>query len=609
MKSSLQTQIKYASIFVLSLIFAGAVFFSQRLLSSSVSQFEQTQALWLRVYSQSIVDDLMLGRIAAVSKKINFLVRQGFFQKIRIQSGALNLESKDLESTTAEGWLSSLLFRKDEFLVEVDLLSDDRSKWGTIRAEITPVIIFRNAVNDIAVFLISALGLMLFIVGLISIATDKLIAPIVRLTSRVRQKLHKDLPATPNEVEQLELALDAYEAEILSYKDIVEKQARLTSLVEVASQVSHDIRSPLSALSIITGTLTQISEEKRIIIRSAVNRINDVANALLQRGREVKIDDSSDGVIEISGLEENKKFQTSEISSELLSPLVDSIVSEKRIQYRHLQSIEIEADLSLGYAVFAKVNGIELKRAISNLVNNSVEAISDQVGRVTISVQADRDVAVITVQDNGKGIPANILGKIGEMGVSFGKESSHSGSGLGLYHAKRTAEEAGGRLEIDSIEGRGTKISLLFPKANVPAWFVEKLVVSSNMKVISLDDDISIHQIWRQRFEAEEFREHNICLRSFTSGPELIKWVRSEEGSSRSAPTRLFLIDFELINQGQTGLDLIEEMGLVGQAIVVTSRYEEEAIRSRCETLGIKIIPKPMTGFVPIEVAGEGVSS
>lgn len=64
----------------------------------------------------------------------------------------------------------------------------------------------------------------------------------------------------------------------------------------------------------------------------------------------------------------------------------------------------------------------------------------------------------------------------------------------------------------------------------------------------------------------------------------------------------IFLIDYELIGQRFTGLDLIEENKLGDRAILVTSRYEEPQIRKRCEKLGIRLIPKSMTGWVPIEV-------
>jgi hypothetical protein len=50
-------------------------------------------------------------------------------------------------------------------------------------------------------------------------------------------------------------------------------------------------------------------------------------------------------------------------------------------------------------------------------------------------------------------------------------------------------------------------------------------------------------------------------------------------------------------------LQIIEELGLGAQSILVTSRYEEAHIREKCERLGVKLIPKAMAGFVPIEIA------
>jgi hypothetical protein len=62
-------------------------------------------------------------------------------------------------------------------------------------------------------------------------------------------------------------------------------------------------------------------------------------------------------------------------------------------------------------------------------------------------------------------------------------------------------------------------------------------------------------------------------------------------------------VDYELLNQNATGLDVIEDLGIGTQAILVTSRYEEDKIRERCDRLGVRLIPKAMAGFVPIEIA------
>ena len=64
------------------------------------------------------------------------------------------------------------------------------------------------------------------------------------------------------------------------------KLDRINAFNELSSQVSHDIRSPLAALNMIVGSLDVLPEEKRQIIRNATQRINDIANQLLQKGKD-----------------------------------------------------------------------------------------------------------------------------------------------------------------------------------------------------------------------------------------------------------------------------------------------------------------------------------
>ncbi len=64
----------------------------------------------------------------------------------------------------------------------------------------------------------------------------------------------------------------------------------------------------------------------------------------------------------------------------------------------------------------------------------------------------------------------------------------------------------------------------------------------------------------------------------------------------------LFLMAFEIQNKSETGLDLIEELGIHSRSILVTGRFEEKQIRERCEQLGVPLLPKTMSGFVPIDI-------
>ncbi|MBL7544085.1 MAG: sensor histidine kinase [Bdellovibrionaceae bacterium] len=369
---------------------------------------------------------------------------------------------------------------------------------------------------------------------------------------------------------------------------------------QIASQVSHDIRSPLSALNLVVGNLSQIPEDKRIIIRSSVNRIVDIANQLLLKGKDI---------VQTQAVSQTQNVKSSpqnlnKLSVELLSPLIETIVSEKRIQFREKQRVEIEVDLSSGYGLFAEVDPRELKRALSNLITNAVEALPHESGKITISVKPQDDFIAINIQDNGSGIPEFVLKNLGMLGVTHGKEGTPSGSGLGVYHAKKITEEAGGQFKIQSQLGTGTIVTMSFHRASAPQWFVEKLVLTPGMEIILLDDDISIHQIWRGRFESKKISEQSIVYQSFTSGAELKKWFQNKIDAQAAISIQsplLFLVDYELLGQSNTGLEIIEELGIQSNTVLVTSRYEEKSIRERCEKLGVKLIPKAMAGYVPIE--------
>ena len=356
----------------------------------------------------------------------------------------------------------------------------------------------------------------------------------------------------------------------------------------IASQVSHDIRSPLAALEMISGSLGELPEDKRLIIRNSINRIRDIANSLLNKNNLIASDISI----------QKEVIQTESFSNTLLGPLVDSIITEKRIQYRNQIGVQIDFNQSKdSYGLFAKIQPIEFQRVLSNLINNAVEAFDHSRGSVELVIGTNvQNQIELTIKDNGKGIPADILAKLGKRGETYGKEN---GSGLGIFHAMETIKSFQGTMLIDSKAGDGTKISILLPRETEPAWFVPAIKLKANLTLIVFDDDQSIHQIWKGRLESVP-NGSQIQVRNFSDPAELRKFYGKNFTDLDEA---LFLMDYEISGSSENGLDLIENLGIQKQSILVTSRYEEKNIRDRCEGLGVKLIPKSMSGFVPIEIA------
>lgn len=394
--------------------------------------------------------------------------------------------------------------------------------------------------------------------------------------------------------------------------------------ISQAQQVAHDIRSPLSALNLMLPSMNVLPEDNRIIIRQAIQRINDIANDLLNKKNDPSKLLNTNKNAKSSPVEKTTAGNSIATNVFLLAPVVDEIVSEKRIQFRDKINVQIEIDLSNSYGLFINFNLAELKRIISNLINNSVEALSNNTGKIEVGILTQNKTVLIQIKDNGKGIPPHILKTLGQRGISYQKENNpQSGSGLGLYHAKTIVEQLGGKFEILSEVGLGTCININISPADNPDWYLKKIKLPKNTLVVSIDDDVSIHGIWRNRFSSLQNLKNNsdrnsknssknnseiftapIVFLSFTSTNDFIDWFKNQE--STKINNCIFLIDYEFINQKINGLELIEKLSLhlhLNQmTMLVTSRYDDPNIQARCRKLNIKLIPKSMAGLIPISI-------
>ena len=386
------------------------------------------------------------------------------------------------------------------------------------------------------------------------------------------------------EFNNLLYSLNAAQAELIDSK-------RQAAIGELSSQVAHDIRSPLAALDSVIKDASQLPEEKRLIIRSAVSRIRDIANNLLDKRRESigsKAIASPVGAV----------LAEEPASICLLSSLIEPLMTEKRLQYRSRIGLEIDSGMDeRSYGLFARVQPVEFRRVLSNLIDNAVEAMGElKSGRVSLALSARGDWVSLGVQDNGRGITRDVLPRLGRKGESHGKSR---GSGLGLYHAKTRVESWGGQLRLASKIGEGTLVIVELPKAPAPEWFISELWLHPDEAVVVLDDDASIHQVWQERFESLG-QERSASVLHFSTPKEIRDWASQNPKEARLA---VYLMDYELLGYAETGLSLAKELGIGERTVLVTSRFDEPEILEECLKLGVRMIPKGLAVLAPIRLA------
>ncbi len=433
-----------------------------------------------------------------------------------------------------------------------------------------------NASALTLLFLLEVIGIVVLFTYLWFCVNRRLLNPLKALGCNLTPSglAHHSLPAYAlSELHNLNETLKVLHASI-------KQTAQLEAEVKTAKQVGHDIRSPLACLTLLLSQLPELIEEKRHLMRSAISRINDIANDLYSKSQT-----------------ESTITETQVLQPHMLSSVVDSIVSEKRMQIRNRQNIKINLCLDASYGLFANMNAAYFKRALSNIINNSIDACDDNAHEIIINVTGQQDSISVIIHDDGIGIPANILPQIKEYGFSYGKEAmTEGGDGLGLYHAYSAVTRFGGNILIESPPGQGTTVKIILPRGEVPSWFVEKIVIRAEQHILILDDDQSIHDLWRNRLD--KFLSIGVRLSFFSCADKLEHCVNNL--LPHHVKNSLLLCDFELVNQAISGLALIEKLHYADKSILVTSHYEDPDIQIQAQRLCIPLIPKSIAAFVPL---------
>jgi signal transduction histidine kinase len=152
---------------------------------------------------------------------------------------------------------------------------------------------------------------------------------------------------------------------------------------------------------------------------------------------------------------------------EMKSMPAEEIVSQAVDSARHIcqdKGLRLEQELPPDLpAVLADPSRVHL--VLGNLLSNAVK-YTPAGGKVTVTAAAEGPWVAFRVSDTGSGIPAADLPKVFERFYRGARENDGGGAGLGLAIAREVVEAHGGRIAVESAEGRGSAFTFTLPRAD-----------------------------------------------------------------------------------------------------------------------------------------------
>ena len=323
----------------------------------------------------------------------------------------------------------------------------------------------------------------------------------------------------------------------------VVRAAKADLSLQIAARVSHDIRSPLTALQVAQSVIKgKVSEDVESLIRESVARIKFIADDILDSYRKGKSDP-------------NRVLRTA------LRDLVEELFQSYRQLYPH---VNFRNQISNGLLTYIPSYG--LQRCFSNLLNNSIEAMPpDGQAEIVISATEIDDRMEIYVIDNGRGVSDEIVNRLFKERATHGKKS---GTGLGLFQVRKELEIYSGSISYRPNSDSGSCFVISIPNtiSGIP------LKVFPRIMVVESADEI---------YSALKDRVHDdISIFHCGSVKEVMRYINEDS----NAPWTLF-VDIALSDE-ESGFDIVESLGanFAGQAILCSTfvdNIEIQEIASR----------------------------
>jgi two-component system heavy metal sensor histidine kinase CusS len=268
--------------------------------------------------------------------------------------------------------------------------------------------------------------------------------PLASMTRSLKRvgphRLHERVPPAewPRELQPVAVAFD----------DMLDRlEDSFTRLSQFSADLAHELRTPLANIrgeAEVALARPRSPQEYQAVIESSVAecaRLSGIIDNLLFLARA-----------EAAESKVQRAVFAGRAAIERIAAYNEAIAAERRLDLVCEGEGEVDADPVL------------FGRAISNLVDNAVR-FTPEGGRITLSLATNAEGAEIVVTDTGCGIAAEHIPRVFDRFYRVDPSRSSEGTGLGLALVKSIADLHGGSLAVVSEIGRGTSVTLKFPRS------------------------------------------------------------------------------------------------------------------------------------------------
>lgn len=263
-----------------------------------------------------------------------------------------------------------------------------------------------------------------------------------------------DAAARGDEIDELALAFRELAARVRAQVEELERADVVRR--ELVVNVSHDLRTPLTALS---GALEASADAARAGRTDEAARLLETARRNAERlGRLTR------SLFDLARLDGSAPPLRREpfAAAELVHDAVAKFADRAR-----RKGVTLHA-APPGRLPLLSADVGQVERALSNVLDNALRH-TPSGGRVDVRIDAAGERLRIAVDDTGEGIPRDHLARVFDRFHQVAPERGGHGAGLGLAIARRIAELHGGRIELSSELGRGTQVTIELPLADPEA--------------------------------------------------------------------------------------------------------------------------------------------